>query len=188
MSKKGYIQSSEHRAKIAAAHVGMKHSLSSRLKMSASKKALGMVPPSRMGLSHTPEWKISASNRMIGNKFNIGRKHSMKWRSRMSVSNRGDRGTNWKGGLTKLGAAIRNGFTYKIWRESVFTRDNWTCQKCGVRGGKINAHHIKRFSEILKYNKIKSVLEAEACSNLWEISNGTTLCKRCHRQTHKEAN
>lgn len=61
---------------------------------------------------------------------------------------------------------------YKKWRMKVFQRDNFTCQICGQVGGKLNAHHIKSFA---KYKKLRTV-----------VSNGITLCEKCHKQLHKE--
>ena len=60
---------------------------------------------------------------------------------------------------------------YKTWRKSVFKRDNYTCQNCNTRGEKINAHHIIRFAdeERLRY----------------ELSNGITLCIKCHKKAHR---
>ena len=65
----------------------------------------------------------------------------------------------------------RNTTEYKKWRVSVFERDNFTCQKCGVRGGKLNAHHIKTWR---KHPDLR-----------FELSNGITLCEDCHKVEHR---
>lgn len=58
---------------------------------------------------------------------------------------------------------------YKLWRESVFKRDNYCCVMCGVRGVYLEADHLKSwtFYPDLRY----------------EFSNGRTLCKECHKKT-----
>lgn len=58
---------------------------------------------------------------------------------------------------------------YKLWREGVFKRDDYTCQFCGTRGGSIQADHIKPYA-----------LYPELC---YELKNGRTLCVDCHKQT-----
>ena len=60
---------------------------------------------------------------------------------------------------------------YKTWRTSIFENNDYTCAYCGVRGGKLNAHHIKPWA---KYPKLR-----------YEVSNGITLCETCHRVIHK---
>jgi len=55
---------------------------------------------------------------------------------------------------------------YRDWRNSVFQRDNYTCQICNVIGGKLNAHHIYKVS---MYPEL-----------IFEINNGITLCYNCH--------
>lgn len=79
---------------------------------------------------------------------------------------------NYKGGITNKNHSIRNSTQMVVWRNSVFERDNYTCQKCKITGGVLNAHHIKPFSEfpLLRF----------------DINNGITLCKPCHLLEHKK--
>ena len=60
---------------------------------------------------------------------------------------------------------------YKLWRNSVFERDNFTCQKTGQRGGRIVAHHINNFAD---FPDLRT-----------SISNGITLSDKAHREFHK---
>ena len=59
---------------------------------------------------------------------------------------------------------------YKQWRKSVFERDNYTCQACGEKGGRLQAHHIKQWA---LYPKER-----------YNVANGVTLCKKCHKKVH----
>jgi HNH endonuclease len=58
---------------------------------------------------------------------------------------------------------------YRLWRESVFKRDGFTCQMCRQVGGELQADHIKGWAShpALRY----------------EVDNGRTLCRTCHHQT-----
>jgi len=78
---------------------------------------------------------------------------------------------NWKGGITPENHKIRESKAYKDWIKKVFNRDNWTCQICGKKGGKLHAHHIKPFA---KYPELRL-----------ETSNGITFCEKCHITWHK---
>lgn len=93
----------------------------------------------------------------------------------------GEKNGNWKGGITSLCFQIRNSFNNRQWRSDVFTRDNFTCQHCGKRGYQLEVHHLKMFSFIIKENNVKSFEEALICEELWNINNGITLCKKCHK-------
>jgi len=95
---------------------------------------------------------------------------------------------NWKGGITPLVLQIRKHFKYRQWRSDIFTRDDFICQECGINGGMLHAHHIKPFSSIIQYYEITTLEEALECDELWNINNGVTLCKKCHRNIHKRNN
>ena len=95
---------------------------------------------------------------------------------------------NWKGGKTKLSFQIRNSAEYSFWRMSVFKRDFFTCQHCGAKNKKgekyiFDADHIYPFSKILDDYNITSIEEAISCEKLWDIENGRTLCRDCHKKT-----
>ena len=57
---------------------------------------------------------------------------------------------------------------YKEWRKAVFERDNHTCQICFIKGGYIEAHHIKEWA---KYPELR-----------YDVNNGLTVHKKnCHK-------
>ena len=95
---------------------------------------------------------------------------------------------NWKGGITPLIRRIRDCFKYRQWRSDIYTRDDFTCQKCNRRGGYLHAHHKQSFSDILEINDIKTFKQAMECSELWNINNGITYCEKCHNELHIAAN
>lgn len=93
----------------------------------------------------------------------------------------GEKHWNWKGGLTPLIILVRNSSKMKVWRNKVFKKDNWTCQKCNKRGKIIiESHHIKPFIKIIRENNISTFMQAMNCLELWNVNNGVTLCKECH--------
>ncbi len=59
---------------------------------------------------------------------------------------------------------------YVIWRTKIFKRDNYTCQICGLKGGKLQVHHIKSWS---KYPALR-----------YKLNNGISVCIPCHKQTN----
>ena len=97
---------------------------------------------------------------------------------------RGKNNSRWRGGLTPLVLQIRHSFKYRQWRDDIFTRDDFICQKCRKRGSSLEAHHIKGFAEILHGNKITTFEMAMNCEELWSINNGITYCLNCHRREY----
>jgi len=101
---------------------------------------------------------------------------------------KGEKNHFWKGGKTKLSSKIRNSAEYSFWRMSIFKRDFFTCQYCGAKNKKgekyiFDADHIYPFSKILDDFNITSIEEAISCKQLWDIDNGRTLCRECHKKT-----
>lgn len=60
---------------------------------------------------------------------------------------------------------------YYEWVRDVYTRDDYTCKKCGNRGGELHAHHIYSYAK----HKDKRV----------ELANGVTLCATDHKEFHR---
>jgi len=90
----------------------------------------------------------------------------------------------WKGGCRPINKQVRCSPEYTQWQESVFERDNYTCQYSGSKG-LLSCHHIKPFYLILEENNINTMEEALACNELWDITNGVTLLFKYHSQTSK---
>lgn len=67
---------------------------------------------------------------------------------------------------------IRTSTEYKLWIKACMERDNWTCQKTGVSGGKLQVHHIHNFAD---YPLLRTSIE-----------NGITLSYKAHREFHKK--
>lgn len=93
---------------------------------------------------------------------------------------RGKDAPNWRGGRTRIVRIYRRCPAYATWRLEVFKRDGFRCQNCKTNKY-LEADHIKPVAEIFIENKIKTSAQMYRCLILWDISNGRTLCKGCHR-------
>jgi uncharacterized protein YlzI (FlbEa/FlbD family) len=99
------------------------------------------------------------------------RKHSELSKKKCSITKLGSKNPMWKGGVSSVINLLRESQTGRLWRTSVFKRDNYTCQRCGQRGGNLNAHHIKSFTHFPETR--------------FTLNNGVTMCKKCHKEEHK---
>jgi len=97
---------------------------------------------------------------------------------------------NWKGGITPGYKKIQVSDKYSTWRNDCYKRDSFTCQICGDKsGGNLNVHHKKHFKVLINEAKIynSGVSWYNACLSyepLWDILNGITVCKECHKKIH----
>jgi hypothetical protein len=102
----------------------------------------------------------------------LGHKPSLEQRIQQSNRLKGEKSHLWKGGITPENTKIRRSIELRLWREAVFARDNWTCQKYKIRGCHLVAHHINNFSE---YPELR-----------FAIDNGITLSEKAHKEFHKK--
>jgi hypothetical protein len=85
---------------------------------------------------------------------------------------RGENSPNWKPNKTMEERINSRGLHERYdWRNSVYERDNYTCQCCGDnKGGNLNAHHLDGY---------------DWCEvSRWDIENGILLCDICHNDFH----
>jgi len=103
---------------------------------------------------------------------------------------KGENNPNWKGGISPLRKRLRFSSKWKIWRELIFLRDDFTCQNKDCQfcknkiGVKLHTHHIKEFATILIEECIDDYEEAIKCKRLWNINNGITYCEEFHLSLH----
>ena len=152
------MRTEERRAKIVSANTGRKHTDEDKIKIRENHADVSG--------ENNPMYGMTGKNSPI-----YGIKRSIETLITMSNSQKGEKGSNWKGGITPENEKFRKSFEYKHWRKSVFERDDYTCQECGERGGSLNAHHI------LPYRDWR---EPRFSLN---IKNGITLCEKCHNKT-----
>ena len=159
--RKGSHHSKEAIEKNKKAHLG-------KVTSNATKKKLRQAG---LGKKHTEASLKKMRECKLGNHYKLGYKCSEKTRIKMAEVRKGSKSHLWKGGIYPENEAARRNIEVRLWRESVFARDNWTCQKCSNRGGRLNAHHIRNFAECPEIRT--------------SIGNGITFCKDCHEEFHK---
>ncbi len=170
--------SEETKLKLSIANTGKKLSEETKNKIRLSHLGKKYKPMSEQGKENIRQahlgYRIKEETKKKLSEALMGHKMPDHVKKMLIERNTGSNNYNWKGGVTPRNKAIRKSSEYREWRESVFERDNYTCQECGIRGGNgkkvtLQPHHIKPFCEH---------------EELWfEVDNGTTLCVGCHRKT-----
>jgi 5-methylcytosine-specific restriction endonuclease McrA len=156
---------------------GRHHSEEAKIKISEFAK----------GRHFTEEHKRKLSEVQKGRKgLNLGIPRSEETKRRISKGLKGSKNPHWKGGISPIVELIRGSSKSKQWRTDCLIRDKFTCRKCGYKGENLEVHHRKSFYkflvEIKNYLPLFDLYEgAMLYIPLWDISNGITLCKKCHK-------
>jgi hypothetical protein len=85
-----------------------------------------------------------------------------------------EKAPNWQGGKMEHyneAEKIRKSIEYRLWREAVFARDHWTCQKYKTIGHELIAHHVNNFADFPDLRLA--------------IDNGITFSLTAHKEFHK---
>lgn len=124
----------------------------------------------RAGIKHTEESRKKMSISRAGSKRSEATKQKMSktWKGRPRPWQIGEKNWAWKGGITPEHIKIRNSIEGREWSRMVLKRDNYTCKKCGKRGGDLNADHIKPFALFPELR--------------FDLNNGQALCIPCHKE------
>ncbi len=142
---------------------------------SATKKKISDALKGRK-LSASTRRKMSEARKNKAGLWNKGLKRSAQTKKKISLAQKKmvkeGKHNLWKGGITPHNQKIRHSFEYTQWRKSIFKRDNYTCQMCGERGVRIEAHHILSFESFPKWR--------------FDKKNGKTLCKICHQSIREK--
>jgi len=141
-------------------------------KVSETLKRKGIKPkkPFRWTDKKRPPFSKECIEKM--RKSRKGTKLSVETRKKMSEAHKGEKAYNYKGNLSANKVRIRHQIEFRLWREAVFARDNWTCQKCKERGNKLHPHHILNFAQYVDLR--------------FAIDNGITFCIKCHMKFHNK--
>ena len=130
----------------------------------------------RKGTKLSEEHKQKIAKAMKGKRNSLGRVQPLEFRQHLSKLWKDNPNHNhWVDGKGAERHSARekdmSRLEYRLWREAVFQRDNWTCVRCQQVGGTLQADHIKLYSTHpdLRY----------------EPTNGRTLCKPCHVSRNK---
>ena len=113
-------------------------------------------------------------------KDKIGKKHTEESRKKVSIALTGraswnkdrkcpqlsrENNPSWKGGITPFNKIERKRFRDTVLNK-VLERDDYTCQICGERGGKLQVDHIQPWADYV--------------DGRFDMDNCRTLCMGCH--------
>jgi len=161
------------RDKISKAGTGRIFSDITRKKISESRKGIVFsdthienLKKSHLGKSNYPKGYKPA--KLVHNK-----PHTEETKKKLAQYT-GEKASGWRGGTTLINKKLKSSKEYRLWRNAVLERDNYTCTWCGKNkindpSTIINTDHIKPFAQFPELR--------------FAIDNGRVLCRRCHETT-----
>lgn len=153
---KGKSKTEEHKRKLS--EIAKKRKFSKETREKISKAMLGRF--------------VSQETRDKRAKTLTGTKRPEEMKRKLSATKQGVPLNEWIGYTKPEILRLRLCGEYSHWRQAVFKRDKYTCQICYATKVFLNAHHIKSFATCIEER--------------FEITNGITLCEKCHIETHKK--
>ncbi len=188
LSAMGHLVSKETREKQSKLHRGKKASEETRRKMSEKRlgKKFSEEHKRNLSIANTGKKRSAETRKKLSEVKKgktstfLGKHHSQESKLKLRMAHQGKKcpwlaGKNnhkWNGGVTTKIHKIRTSLEYDLWREAVFIRDDFTCVKYKIKGGKLRAHHILNFAE---YEDLR-----------FDINNGITLSDKAHKEFHRK--
>ncbi len=154
-----------------------KHGEESKIKMSLSQKERNKGRVLNKDMTHEVTCPHCCETRVVTHKLFLGIKRRKSdgtcsvCRYKLKYPNSGvfkKGNVPWNAGTAKS-VKINHTKEWKEMRHAVFERDDYTCQICGRRGGRLHPDHIKPKA---LYPELTFILD-----------NIRTLCVECHRKT-----
>lgn len=108
--------------------------------------------------------------------------------SQQSIDRTGNKHPLWIEDRTQVKGNIQNYIRSSpsgvMWTKQILHNYDYICQLCGQRGGKLNAHHIIKLSDLINslndiqlYN-LKNGIDIP--EHVFDLNNGVCLCEKCH--------
>lgn len=164
MTKVGYRHTEATKLKMSRAQIGKKRIFTDEHRRNLSRAATGNP---KYGHSLTPE-RIQMLYQARKAKY---KPHTLETRRKMALAHAGSKNPQWRGGRKKPDFTIRRSLDYRLWREAVFSRDDFCCSDCGDRGVYLEADHLLPFAY---YPSLR-----------FDVDNGQTVCRSCHLRRHQ---
>jgi len=114
------------------------------------------------------EYRVRGKKRRNNSKTCSGKCYGI-WRSQNFIGKNHPRFTDYGNEIGRLRGTLQ----YDEWRKKVYRKNGWICQQCGKHcKHDIVAHHIKSFKDFPSLR--------------FDVDNGITLCRSCHKKIHVE--
>lgn len=169
------VKSEEYRKKMGLLAEGRKHSEETKQKMRLarakqvfSEETRQKISEANTGKKASEEQRQKCSERMMGNTYSKGIKHSEETKKKWSETRTGELNSNWKGGIAYLPYCFKFN---KVLKEKIRERDNYQCQMPGCLCTQLDS--LSLYGKVLTVHHVH-YLKSDCEPDL------ITLCTRCN--------